>query len=501
MAASSGPTTGRDARTGRDGRENVPVTGPPETTRAAGPVDSSQGPAWAPPQGPAATEGEPADGGGFDWPFETIGEAAEWWYRPVIEARSWLALAYLFVGVVWGPLAFTAAVAASAVVFGLSFIVVGLLLIVPLFGLFNALATVERRRAEWIGDPIAAREFRGHGNGYWGETRARLADGTRWRQVAFIAASLVVWPVLFAVGVLPWAIVVQLATGGGFGASAAFGGLLLAALVIGAAPRATIFVAGVAHSYVVWFLGPDENAELAERVEELATQRQQILDAVDDERRRIERNLHDGVQQQLVALGIDVARAKARIDADPDGARALLDDARDKVRSSIGELRLIGRGLHPAVLGDRGLDAALSSVVADAPIPVTVSMTVEQRLPDDVATTAYYVASEAVANILKHSRARVASVHVDDEPGSAPAIRITIHDDGRGGADQARGSGIAGMRARVEGLDGSFRVASPDGGPTTIVAVIPLDSRVDSRVDPRADPLADASSDGGGRRG
>jgi signal transduction histidine kinase len=290
--------------------------------------------------------------------------------------------------------------------------------------------------------------------------------------VAFVAASAIVGPVLFAVGVLPWSIVVQFAFGGLGWFGAGLGGLVIAVLLAGAAPRATVAVAGAAHAYVAWFLGPDENARLAGRVEELASQRQQILDAVDAERRRIERNLHDGVQQQLVALGIDVARARARIDDDPDGARALLDDARHKVRSAVGELRLIGRGLHPAVLDDRGLDAALSSVVADSPIPITVSVTVAERLPDDVATTAYYVVSEAVANILKHSGARVASVRVEEEPGQA--VRVTIHDDGGGGADASRGSGLAGMRARVEGLDGTFRIASPAGGPTTIVAEIPF---------------------------
>lgn len=477
-----GAVSRANARPDGERRDDVPVTGPSETTSTTGADDPATGPVWAPPQGPAAGDGRATGADGFDWPFETVGEAAEWWYRPVIEAKSWLALGYLFVGAVWGPLAFVFVVTAMAIVFGLSFIGVGLLLIVPFFGLVDGLATIERRRTTWIGRPVEARGLDERAGGYWAVTRTRLADAGRWRQVAFVAASVVVWPVLFAIGLLPWAIVAQLATGGGFGASAALGGLLIAALVVGAAPRATIFVAGVARSYVAWFLGPDENAELAERVEELSTQRQQILDAVDDERRRIERNLHDGVQQQLVALGIDVARARARIDDDPDGARALLDEARTKVRSSIGELRLIGRGLHPAVLDDRGLDAALSSVVADSPIPIDVSMTVAQRLPDDVATTAYYVASEAVANILKHSKARVASVRVVDEPGPERAIRVTIHDDGRGGADPARGSGLAGMRARVEGVDGSFRVDSPRGGPTTIVAVIPLDHRADSPV-------------------
>ena len=227
-----------------------------------------------------------------------------------------------------------------------------------------------------------------------------------------------------------------------------------------------------------WNLPFSSLRELAERVETLSTQRQQILDAIDGERRRIERNLHDGVQPQLAASGIDIARARARIDDDPDTVRQLLDDAREKVRGSIGELRLIGRGLHPAVLDDRGLDAALSSVVADSPIPVSMWVDVDGALPDEVATTAYYVVSEAVANILKHSRARVGSVRVEEAVGPPPTLRIAIHDDGRGGADAAHGTGLVGMRARVEGLDGTFALESPPGGPTTIVAAIPLPTAV-----------------------
>jgi len=458
------------------GRDDGPVTGPAEPTPAGRGPEPREAPPWGAPTGPPADAARrpPVQPAGFTWPFESVADAAEWWYRPLIESRSWLALAHLFVFAVWGPVMFAVAAVATAIVVGLSFIGVGLLLVVPLFALFDAFCRVERHRAEWIGPPIAARALDADGGGYWGRTRGRLADATRWRQVGFVAASCVVGPVLFAVAALPWSIVFQFAFGGVGWFGAGLGGLVIAALLVGAAPRATIAVANVAHAYVSWFLGPDENARLAGRVEELATQRQQILDAVDGERRRIERNLHDGVQQQLVALGIDVARARARIDDDPDAARALLDEARDKVRAAVGELRLIGRGLHPAVLDDRGLDAALSSVVADSPIPISVSMTVERRLPDDVATTAYYVVSEAVANILKHSHARVGSVRVDDVAGPPRAIRVTIHDDGRGGADSSRGSGLAGMRARVEGVDGSFRVASPPGGPTTIVAVIPL---------------------------
>ncbi len=243
----------------------------------------------------------------------------------------------------------------------------------------------------------------------------------------------------------------------------------------GAAPRVTLAVAHVARSFVAWFLGPDPTAELQGRVQELAGQRTLILEAVGAERRRIERDLHDGVQQQLVALGIDIGRARSRIDDDPAAARRLLDDALTKVRGAVGELRVIGRGLHPAVLDDRGLDAALSSVVGAASIPISVDVALDTELPDDVAATAYYVVNESVTNILKHAHARSGSVKVAEirDAAGSQAIRITVHDDGRGGADPSRGTGLAGIRARVEGADGTLRVDSPPGGPTTLVAVLP----------------------------
>ena len=135
-------------------------------------------------------------------------------------------------------------------------------------------------------------------------------------------------------------------------------------------------------------------------------------------------------------------------------------------------MRVIGRGLHPAVLEDRGLDAALSSIVAASPIPISVDVTVGAGLPDDTAATAYYVVSEAVANIHKHARARAASVRVVEDPSGA--IRITVHDDGRGGADPGRGTGLTGIRARVEGVDGTMRIDSPAGGPTTLEVMLPV---------------------------
>lgn len=144
-------------------------------------------------------------------------------------------------------------------------------------------------------------------------------------------------------------------------------------------------------------------------------------------------------------------------------------------------MRQLGRGLHPAILADRGIDAALSAVVADSPIPISVNVDPHLKLSTDVAEIVYFVANEALANILKHARARVASVQVTKV---AANVRITVHDDGRGGVDERRGSGIAGIRARVQAVDGSLSITSPQGGPTTLMAEIPRQLQRESQPNP-----------------
>ena len=452
--------------------------------------------AWQPPEqchnGAVTLELEEAR-----WPFSSARGAIDWWYRPVVEARTWVAFGYLTVGAVWGPLMFVAVIMVLVIMLPLILIIVGLVLVGPAHALIAAVVGVERRRASWVGASIRPRRggvamndgavgdpgipfsssarATGSNRSWLRGVTSRLGDSQLWREVAFSTAFLVAAPVLLVIGIIPWVVVARVILGYSLDpGSLEFIGLLVAVALAGAAPRIMIVVADVERSFVAWFLGPAESAELQERVDQLSAQREQILEAVASERQRIERNLHDGVQQQLVALGIDIGRAAARIESDPDGARVLLDDAREKVRGSIGELRVIGRGLHPAVLEDRGLDAALSSVVANSSIPISVEVTVDRPLPDDAAATAYYVVNEAVANILKHAKARVGSVRVDDDPVVANAIRITVHDDGRGGAELGGGSGLSGTRARIEAVDGRFTIDSPIGGPTSLVAVIPI---------------------------
>jgi signal transduction histidine kinase len=216
-------------------------------------------------------------------------------------------------------------------------------------------------------------------------------------------------------------------------------------------------------------LGPP--SPLAARVTELERSRERVVDAAEAERRRIERDLHDGAQQRLVALAMELGRAKAKFGDDPEGARELVDQAHAQAKEALTELRNLVRGVHPPVLTDRGLDAALSGLAALCPIPVQMQVDVAVRPKPAVEAVAYFVVAEALTNVAKHSRASQARVMVEGHgfPGS---LTVLISDDGIGGADP-HGAGLAGLADRVGGVDGELSVESPSGGPTLISAVLP----------------------------
>jgi signal transduction histidine kinase len=210
---------------------------------------------------------------------------------------------------------------------------------------------------------------------------------------------------------------------------------------------------------------------LTERVETLTRTRAGALDAQGVELRRIERDLHDGAQARLVALYLHLGRAEARLDDDPDTA-ALVRAARDDAMAAISELRELARGIAPPVLVDRGLVAAVRSLVDRAPVEVSLSAHDIGRLSPVVESAAYFVVAEAVTNVAKHAPGALVQVSLDQLDGR---LRLDIADDGPGGADAA-GSGLAGLRARVEALDGTFAVVSPTGGPTHVHAELPCAS-------------------------
>ena len=214
------------------------------------------------------------------------------------------------------------------------------------------------------------------------------------------------------------------------------------------------------------------SAELRARVSELGASRARILEAGDKERRRLERNLHDGAQQRLVALSMQLTLLKARISDDPATAVALAAKANTDLAESLEELRELARGIHPSAL-DHGLAVALESLAAQSVVSTRVTVELADRLPEPVEVAAYFVASEALANVDKHARASRATVRVLRSAGSA---LIEITDDGIGGADDANGSGLRGLADRVEALEGQLRVVSTAGAGTTVTAVIPCAS-------------------------
>jgi signal transduction histidine kinase len=210
---------------------------------------------------------------------------------------------------------------------------------------------------------------------------------------------------------------------------------------------------------------------LRDRVDDLRGARQRIISAADAERRRIERDLHDGAQQRLIAVAVTLGIAESRLESDPEGAKTLIAQAREEAKLAVKELQELARGIHPAVLSDHGLAAALESLAARAPVPVEVSGVPSTSVAPDIEAAAYFVTSEALTNITKHAHADSASVRLSLE---RDRLCVEIRDDGVGGADASTGSGLRGLRDRVDALDGSLKVESPPGGGTAVTVEFPV---------------------------
>jgi signal transduction histidine kinase len=238
-----------------------------------------------------------------------------------------------------------------------------------------------------------------------------------------------------------------------------------------------LLVTGLSQAHIALgraLLGPSRRARLAERVEELTESRSRVLAAALAERRRIERDLHDGAQQRLVSLAMELGMAREKMATDPASARKLIEEAHGEVKRALADIRDLVRGIHPALLSDRGLDPAISALADRSPVPVEVDVDLDGRLPEAVETTAYFVVAEALANVAKHSGASGARVAVRREPEDRLVVEVI--DDGIGGADLEAGSGLAGLRDRLAALDGWLSVESKAGGPTHVRAELPLDA-------------------------
>jgi signal transduction histidine kinase len=214
-------------------------------------------------------------------------------------------------------------------------------------------------------------------------------------------------------------------------------------------------------------------AELRAQLAELRASRARIVQAGDEERRRLERNLHDGAQQRLLGLGLALQLARAELGAGANGASEVLDEAEQELRTALDELRELARGIHPAILTDQGLEAAVRSLAERSPAPVTITAVPEERLGEPIEAAAYFLISESLANSAKYARASAIRVRIVRRDGTAI---VDIDDDGVGGADPDHGSGLRGLSDRIHALDGDFRVDSPRGGGTHIHAEIPCAS-------------------------
>lgn len=232
-----------------------------------------------------------------------------------------------------------------------------------------------------------------------------------------------------------------------------------------------VFVAACAHLVVSSLLRRLQRP-LTERVGVLMATRTAAVEEQDSQLRRIERDLHDGAQARLVALGMTLGLAERRFRDDPEAALRLVGEAREGARDALRDLRNLARGIHPPILSDRGLGPALEALAADSPLAVGLRVDVGYRPVPAVETAAYFVAAEALANALKHAQANRVTLTVTEHENH---LRVEVTDDGRGGADRA-GGGLAGIRRRVEALDGVLTVVSPPGGPTLIRAEIPCGS-------------------------
>ncbi|UWZ60104.1 sensor domain-containing protein [Dactylosporangium aurantiacum] len=344
---------------------------------------------------------------------------------------------------------------------------------------------LERRRLRVL-DPVpVASPHATPPPGLGGWLRARLGEGATWRELGYVLAlaSVLLIGDLVSLGLLLNCLAVAAAPAiVAMGEPLVFGPFVadtrdeaLVAMVL-AVPATVVCLyalaalAGTQAAFARWLLAP-RDAELNRRVEELARSRGRLVSAFEAERRRIERDLHDGAQQHLVLLSMTLGLARLELAPDQGGrAAALLDDAQRQARQALAAIRELIHGIHPQVLTDLGLPAAVGELAERCRLPVLVDLPLPRRLPAAVETTAYFVVCEALTNAVRHARASRVTVSGRVTGGR---LTVAVTDDGAGGADPAGGTGLRGLADRAAVMDGTFAVTSPAGGPTTLRVDLP----------------------------
>jgi signal transduction histidine kinase len=432
-------------------------------------------------------------GGVYRLPMTWMDAARRGW-RPTLLALAGL-VAGLGVGAVLGALVITWLAAVWSLIdwpvgsWGHVVLYVAVVLIWPVLLLWGARGFGDLQRARFravLGVDIPAPPAAGAGA--W-PLRPVWAAPATWRQLGYHALALVGGTAGGALVAACWSAPVLagawLATVGGGarpGVGVGLGVAVLAVAMLLAAPWVAGAVARADEVAGRALLGPSRGEELAVRVESLARSRAEIVAATDAERRRIERDLHDGAQRRLVSLAMHLGMARAGLADAPEPVRQVIEQAHDEATEALAELRQLVRGLHPAVLEDRGLDAALSGIAANAPLPVRLRVDVAGRCSPSIEAVAYFVVSEALTNVAKHADAGSAEVAVERAGGR---LRIVVSDDGRGGATldggadadaDGAGTGLRGLAQRAAAVDGTLTVDSPPGGPTAITVELPCGS-------------------------
>lgn len=325
---------------------------------------------------------------------------------------------------------------------------IGIPILITGTSLARGFADLERAWVrKMLGVDVATPRRLPHGAGLLQTWQTRLVDPATWRELSYALLALPLGIVEFVAGIVS---------------------LAVPPFAVFVAPRIGALHGALAQS----MLGPDRTSQLEARTRQLKDSRARGVDAVEAERRRIERDLHDGAQQRLVSVAMSLGRAQLKLDMDdPAAVRELIGVAHADAKLAVSELRDLARGIYPPVLQDRGLDAALSSLTARMPIPVDVEVLVEPRPPAPVETTTYFIVSETLTNITKHAHADRASVRVNRDDD---IVVVEIVDNGHGGASLRPGGGLAGLADRAATIDGVLTVVSPAGGPTVVRADLPV---------------------------
>ncbi|MFI9060322.1 sensor histidine kinase [Streptomyces sp. NPDC053429] len=415
--------------------------------------------------------------------------------RGPVAGRTWKELGYLITGFPLALLYFVLTVTGLSLGAGLLVTFLGVPVLAGVLAMGRGFGRVERARVRGllggkVGEPAPIRARK---PGAFAAVGAVLKSGSAWRHVLYpvlhfpwalfgFTLALVFWVCGWAMLLYPlyfWVFpvfaeqpglvvfqndsyVFYLDSPAAIAATAAAG----LALTL-ATPWVIRALTTVDRVLVTSLLGP---SRLDGRVSELESDRGAVVDTAAADLRRIERDLHDGAQARLAALAMDLGLAKEKLAEDPRSAARMVDEAHGEVKIALQELRDLARGIHPAVLTDRGLDAALSSVASRCPVPVKVAVELPERPSASVEGIAYFAVSELLRNVGKHAGARTASV---DVWRSGDRLLLQVSDDGRGGADARAGTGLAGLAGRLDAVDGALAVDSPVGGGTTVTAEVP----------------------------